>query len=287
VEIFDHARSIHRHSSTVHRSERKVKLVALTREDAPSMSDSSQDDAGAATSFWRERRTHLYLATAAVLAIGMIAGGYLLGNGLVRAKQADRSVTVRGLAERDVKADLATWTIAYSATGGDLSTAQASVDRDTNSIRAFFKELGFPDDALQPSGVNVSQFSQDGVPIFTVRQRISLRTNDIARAERAVRRQFELVRRGVVLEEGSGMAYTFTGLNAIKPAMVAEATKDARAAAEQFAEDSGTGVGGIKSATQGYFSIDARDGDSAGGWGVSDSPFKKVRVVTTVDFYLR
>jgi len=90
----------------------------------------------------------------------------------------------------------------------------------------------------------------------------------------------------VVLEEGSGMAYTFTKLNGIKPGMVAEATKDARAAAEQFAKDSGTGVGGIKQATQGYFEITARDGDG-GGWGVSDSPFKKVRVVTTVDFYLR
>lgn len=251
------------------------------------MTDTSEEQTIPATGFWRSSTTRLWLSTAAILALGMIAGGYLLGNGLVRAKQADRSVTVRGLAERDVKADLATWTIAYSATAGDLGTAQASVDRDTNSIHAFFKELGFPDDALQPTGVNVSQFKQDGVPSFTVRQRMSLRTNDIARAERAVRRQFELVRRGVVLEEGSGMAYTFTGLNGIKPPMVAEATKDARAAAEQFAKDSGTGVGGIKSATQGYFSIDARDGDSASGWGVSDSPFKKVRVVTTVDFYLR
>ena len=82
------------------------------------------------------------------------------------------------------------------------------------------------------------------------------------------------------------MSYTFTKLNDIKPEMVAAATKDARAAAEQFAKDSGAEVGAIKNATQGYFSIDARDGDS-GGWGVSDSPFKKVRVVTTVNFYLR
>lgn len=69
--------------------------------------------------------------------------------------------------------------------------------------------------------------------------------------------------------------------------MVAEATKDARASAEQFAKDSGTSVGSIKSATQGYFEVAARDGDSGGGWGVSDTPYKKVRVVTTVDFYLR
>jgi hypothetical protein len=102
-----------------------------------------------------------------------------------------------------------------------------------------------------------------------------------------VRRQFELVRRGVILEEGSGMAFTFTRLNDIKPPMVAAATRDARAAAEQFAQDSGAQVGAIKSATQGYFTIEARDGDSGGGWGVPDTPYKKVRVVTTVDFYLK
>jgi len=222
-----------------------------------------------------------------VLAVGLIAGGYLLGNGLVRAREADRSVTMRGLAEREVTADLATWTIAYSATAPDLASAQASVDRDTASIRGFFREVGFPAESLQPTGVNVSQFTDNGMPKFTVRQRMTLRSTDIKRAQDAVRRQFELVRRGVVLEEGSGMAFTFTKLNGIKPAMVAEATKDARAAAEQFANDSGTSVGAIKQATQGYFEITARDGDSGGGWGVADTPYKKVRVVTTVDFYLR
>lgn len=251
------------------------------------MTDLIPDPAPAASPFWHDNTSRRWLASAGMITLGLIAGGYLLGNGLVRAKDADRSVTVRGLAEREVTADLATWTLAYSATAQDLASAQASVDRDSESIRAFFRELGFPGDALQPTGVNVSQFSDNGVPKFTVRQRMTLRTTDIKRAQAAVKRQFELVRRGVVLEEGSGMAFTFTGLNAIKPAMVATATKDARASAEQFAKDSGTSVGAIKSATQGYFEVQARDGDSGGSWGVSDTPYKKVRVVTTVDFYLR
>jgi uncharacterized protein len=251
------------------------------------MHDDSQDEAPTATPFWRRPSTQTALAASTILAIGLIAGGYLLGDGLTRAREADRSVTVRGLAEKDVMADLATWTIAYSASAGDMASAQASVDRDTAAIQAFFKELGFPDDALQPTGVNVSSFSQDGYVTFTVRQRMTLRTTDIARAQRAVRRQFDLVRRGVLLEEGSGMAYTFTKLNDVKPEMVAAATKDARAAAEQFAKDSSTGVGGIKQATQGYFEITGRDGDEGGGWGVADTPYKRVRVVTTIDFYLR
>jgi len=251
------------------------------------MESTSLEDAPPASTFFRDPVSRRWLASAGVIAVGLVVGGYLLGNGLVRAHEADRSVTVRGLAERDVTADLATWTIAYSATAEDLASAQSSVDEDSNAIRGFFKEVGFPAEELQPTGVNVSQFTEDGVTKFTVRQRMTLRSNDIKRAQSAVKRQFDLVRRGVVLEEGSGMAYTFTKLNSIKPTMVAEATKDARASAEQFAKDSGTSVGTIKSATQGYFEINARDGDSGGGWGVSDTPYKKVRVVTTVDFYLR
>jgi hypothetical protein len=251
------------------------------------MTDTSPEDPGPATAFFKDSTNRRWLASAGLLAIGLIVGGYLLGNGLVRAKEADRSVTVRGLAEKEVTADLATWTIAYSATANDLASAQASVDADSNAIRGFFKEVGFPADELAPTGVNVTQSSDQGVTSFTVRQRMTLRSNDIQRAQAAVKRQFDLVRRGVVLEEGSGMAYTYTRLNDIKPKMVADATKDARASAEQFAKDSGTSVGTIKSATQGYFEINARDGDAGGGWGVSDTPFKKVRVVTTVDFYLR
>jgi hypothetical protein len=251
------------------------------------MTVDSNESAGPATGFFRDRANQRWLASASILAGGLIVGGYLLGNGLVRAKDADRSVTVRGLAERNVTADLATWTIAYSATAPDLATAQTDVDADTTSIRGFFREVGFPASDLQPTGVNVSQFSDNGLTKFTVRQRLTLRSNDIKRAQDAVKKQFDLVRRGVVLEEGSGMAYAFTRLNAVKPPMIAEATKDARASAEQFAKDSGTSVGAIKSATQGYFEVAARDGDSGGGWGVSDTPYKKVRVVTTVDFYLR
>ncbi len=235
---------------------------------------------------WRNPAMRTVLAGSAILGVSIVAGGYLLGDGLLRARMADRSVTVRGLAEREVTANLATWTISYSAQSSNLGEAQADIDRDTQAIRAFFGELGFEAEALQPSGVNVSQYSDNlGQQSYTVRQRLQLRTTDIARAQAAVARQFDLVRRGVVLEEGSGMSYAFTRLDEIKPEMVAEATQDARASANQFAEDSGTGVGGIRSATQGYFSIESRDGD-AGGYGVADTPYKLVRVVTTIDFYL-
>ena len=253
------------------------------------MSDTAVEgvESSRSTAFFRTPANQRWLASAAILAAGLVLGGFVLGDGLSRARAADRAVTVRGLAERDVVADLATWTIAYSANAPDLATAQAEVDGDSKELRAFFAGLGFPAEALQPTGVNVSTFTENGATKFTVRQRMTLRSTDIKRAQAAVRRQFDLVRSGVMLEEGSGMVYTFTGLNGVKPAMVAAATKDARAAAEQFARDSGASVGGIKSATQGYFEVTGRDGESSGEYGVAGTPFKKVRVVTTVDFYLR
>ena len=234
-----------------------------------------------------EDRNTVLIAAAVLVATGMIAGGYLLGDGLSRAQAAGRAVTVKGLAERDVTADLATWTIAYSATGFDLPTVRSEVDASNKALSEYFRSLGFRSEELKPVGAGVNQFINNGATTITITQRMQLRTSDIARAQRAVAGQFELVRRGVTMQEGSNMVYSFTKLNALKPQMVAEATRDARKAAEQFAQDSGTGVGGIKSASQGYFSIDPRDGDQAqGGYGASDTPYKKVRVVTTVEFYL-
>lgn len=233
-----------------------------------------------------EKRGSFTLIAAALVALGLVVGGYLLGDGLRRAKAADRSVTVRGLAERNVTADLAVWTLNYARSGEDLAAVRAQIDGDTGAIRRFFASLGFPVDALRPAGASVMQSYDNGVQRFTVTQRLQLRTGDVPRAQKAAARQFDLVRDGVVLQEGSGLTYSFTKLNDIKPSMVAAATRDARASAEQFAKDSATGVGAIKSATQGYFSVEARDGD-ASSYGVADTPFKKVRVVTTVDFYLR
>ena len=232
---------------------------------------------------------NITLIAAVILAIGIVAGGYLLGDGLRRARMADRAVTVRGLAERDVTADLATWTINLTAQGNELGAVQAEVDRDTRTVARFLRDAGFPEDSVTDAGGGVSQFydSDRGENRVTINRRIQLRTTDVPRARQTYARQFDLIRQGVAVQEGSGIQYVFTRLNAIKPQMIAEATQDARRGAERFASDSGTAVGGIRAATQGYFSIGARDGASTEeGYGAGDSPFQKVRVVTTIEFYL-
>jgi hypothetical protein len=96
-----------------------------------------------------------------------------------------------------------------------------------------------------------------------------------------------LIRDGVPIN-GSNVNYVFTKLNDLKPAMIAEANQSARKSAEQFARDSGAAVGQIKTASQGYFSVGARDGEQCDECGSSggSSPFQKVRVVTTIDYDL-
>lgn len=227
------------------------------------------------------------IVAAAILAVGLVIGGWVLGNGLMRAKFADRSVTVRGLAERDVTADLATWTVSTSAVGSDLGALQARADRDGEAVIAFLKAKGFGDDEIESGGISVNQYSDaGGRPNITIRRKIQLRTTKVMEARAAFAGQAELMRQGVVFDSDSGgMVYSFTKLNDVKPPMIAAATRNAREGAEQFAKDSGAGVGEIKSASQGYFSIIPRDGDSAG-TAASASPFQKVRVVTTIDFYL-
>jgi len=232
---------------------------------------------------------NILLIAAIILAVGIVAGGYLLGDGLRRARMADRAVTMRGLAERNVTADLATWTVSFSAQGNELSAVQGEIERDARTLANFFRTQGFPVEAVTDVGVSVNSYydSNRGENNVTVTRRVQLRTTDVMRARRAYARQFDLIRAGVAMQEGSGMQYSFTRLNSIKPEMIAQATRNARESAEQFAQDSGAGVGGIRSATQGYFSIGARDGAATEeGMGGNDSPFQKVRVVTTIEFYL-
>src|SRR4051812_32584087 len=235
------------------------------------------------------------LGAVAIFAVGLTTSGYALGDGLRRSKLAEhRSVTVRGVSERNVTADLATWTVDFSHQGEDLGSVQRSVDEQARAVRTFFQRAGFKPDEVTDTNVSLSREQQRdnlgrpvGPQMLIVRRSIQLRTSDVMKVRSAYTRQAELLRDGVELA-GSSTTYTFTGLNRLKPEMIAEANQNARRSAEQFARDSGAAVGKIKTASQGYFSVGARDGEDCDDCGSSggSSPFQKVRVVTTIDYDL-
>jgi uncharacterized protein len=234
------------------------------------------------------------LLGAIVIALGLATGGRFVGSGFVESRLGVRSVTVKGLAERDVRADLAIWPLRFVATGNELTVVRDKIVADEAAVRAFVAGAGLNSPSVEVTGFEVTdalaQIYRSG-PVesrFVVAETLVVRTTDIDGIAGLVQRVGELIAAGVVLSsEGaaaSGPVYLFTGLNAAKPEMVAEATRNARASAEQFANDSGSRLGGIRSASQGVFQILARD--EAPGLMESYQINKQLRVVSTVEYFL-
>lgn len=239
-----------------------------------------------------------------LLAIGLILGGWALGEQIKAVRLGDRYVAVRGLAERTVKSDLAIWPIGYTETGDELPSLYSRSEADKKIILQFLAKQGIRPSEIETGTVSVtdtqaSAYMTNRRPLYryVVQQEITVRTSRVDQVAAAAQKTAALLQQGVVLRESGfnqGLTYKFNGLNAIKPDMITEATRNARAAAERFALDSGSSVGGIRQATQGYFSIlpansgMASDADGAVYGGYADaSMMKTVRVVTEVDYYLK
>ncbi|MBN1283397.1 MAG: SIMPL domain-containing protein [Proteobacteria bacterium] len=242
-----------------------------------------------------DRRGAMILA-AAIVAAGIAAGGFFAGRGFYMSRMADRVVTVKGLAEQDVRADLAIWTVRFVATSDSLEAAQAKIEKDQGLVLTFLREKGLAEEDMAVGRTEVidllaQQYRGEGASQsrYIVKGAVGVRSGKVDLLDATSRATGELVRRGVVLEQeyaegGTGPKYIFTRLNDVKPAMIVEATANARRAAEQFAKDSKSGLGKIKRAYQGMFMILPRDGNES----VSESRYidKKVRVVSTIDYYL-
>ncbi len=232
---------------------------------------------------------------AAAIAVGLVLGGWFVGNGFHKGRAEDRFVTVKGISERDVMADIALWPIRFVATSDALSQAQSSIKQSHDKVLAFLGRHGIPAAATEVQKLEVTDrlanpySGQGGATRYIIAETIMVRIEDpdlVAAASQAVG---ELVDAGVVLSTQGGPdygpTYLFTGLSELKPEMIAEATANARRAAEQFAQDSGANLGGIRRANQGLFVIQARD--RAMGITEQGQLHKTVRVVSTIDFFLR
>ncbi|MEO0413021.1 MAG: SIMPL domain-containing protein [Pseudomonadota bacterium] len=233
------------------------------------------------------------LVAAALVAVGLASGGYFIGDGFYEGRKTERKVTVRGLAERETKADIANWKLRFTAADNNLSLVQSRIEGDFLKLRNFLVEAGLSDDEIQLGQLEVvdqkAQQYRSG-PIdnnrFIITQNVQVRSTKVSVVEGLSRQTGELVKQGLILQDNQGPSFVFTKLNEVKPDMIAAATKDAREAAEKFAADSGAQVGGIMRASQGYFSIEplVPTDDYRGAAGQIG---KKVRVVTTIDYALK
>ena len=232
-----------------------------------------------------------------ILAFGIALGGFFIGNGVYKS-MARRTVTVKGLAEMDVVADTAVWNIKFNRVGGDLAKVQSAIDNDIKKTRAFLNENGFSDGEIQNLRVTVrdkfagysdaQRLGQDSGDRYVIETGVMVRSHSVNLVDMVSRKMGDLVRQGVtVTEDYAGPIYIFNGLNDIKIKMIEAATKNATAAGEQFAKDANAKLGKIQSANQGLFSITARDQVDAWSDNEKQSINKRVRVVTTITFYLR
>jgi hypothetical protein len=216
------------------------------------------------------------------LAVGMIGGGALIG-GLFAARASDRYVTVRGFAEKEVPANLAMWPIVFNATGDDLVAVQNSLDASAKKIVAFLAARGFPPAEYSLSSPRVTdREAQEGrmpgrtMDRYVAEQTVTLRSPRVAAVKEALQRSGELIREGVALMR----SYEY---KASKRRLAAAGRRQTAAAQHPMASarhrgDSGSRVGAIRNAQQGYFDIQDRDAFSP--------EIKKVRVVTTIQYFL-
>lgn len=233
------------------------------------------------------------IIVALILSISAIVSASLISDGLTDLRTGDRYVTVKGVAEREVSADLALWPIRFVATGGSLSEAQDQARDSRNAIMAFLKLQAISDDSVELQSLDVTDtranpYQDNSEQKFIINQTLMVRSTDIEKIRQAAQGVSELVDSGVILSSdySSGSpTYLFNRLNEIKPEMIAEATASAREAASQFAKDAKTELGDLRRANQGVFQILARD--QAPGVSQQQQPNKKVRVVSTVEYYLR
>lgn len=224
-----------------------------------------------------------------VIGVSIIVAGFFIGNMHKIGKKYDHYVEVKGLSEREVNADLAVWPLNITISGNDLGQLKKEIESQNKMVYEFFINQGFSKDELTVGSTNINdafadmynQNARNNEFRYLAKSDFTVRTNNIESLQNALSESLELVSQGILLGSKNTwrpIEYIFSGLNDLKPAMIEEATKNAREVAEKFAHDSNSEVGGIRVARQGLFSISDRDENTP--------QIKIVRVVSTIEFQL-
>ncbi|MGI2159635.1 SIMPL domain-containing protein [Shewanella baltica] len=221
------------------------------------------------------------------LCAGLVYVGQTASTALLQMKAMERTVTVKGLAEKEVKANVAIWPINFTEVDNNLPKLYETVQQKTDRVVAFLKEQGFSDSEITISLPSIEDRQAQGYVDPNVRYRYSAKVNlsvytpQIDLMLNTRKQMISLVKEGIAIasqEYDNRTEFLFTDLNSVKPVMVQEATQNAREVAEKFAKDSDSRLGKIKTASQGQFTISDRD---------NSTPYiKQIRIVSTLTYYL-
>ena len=225
--------------------------------------------------------------SAALIALGIVILGLCIKAGIDNFSNRDRVVTVRGLCEKEVNANVVTWPIVTKEMGNELPAIYNRIQASNNAILDFLHANGITDaeisvNAPDVSDVQANAYNQrEQLYRYIVTNVIVVKSEKVDKVNELIKKQTELLKQGIAIVAGDysyPITYDYTELNSIKPELIAEATRNARQAADKFAEDSESDLGKIKTAAQGQFSIENRD---------QYTPYiKTVRIVTYITYYL-
>lgn len=231
--------------------------------------------------------TNERLIPSVLTAAGIVAAGFLVGDAIRYTKKFESAVEVRGLDERLVRSDRASWQLNLAVSAATLPAANDALVESAKALREFLAAQGFEEKEVRSGPAYVSDAWANGMPNarpesrYTVRGGLVLETAKVDAVEKASQSTGDMLKRGIRVDN-SNVRYYFTELNKVKTEMLAAATANARQAADAFAKDSRTRLGGIKSASQGLFTIGAPLAE----YEAETSVMKKVRVVTRVQYFL-
>jgi hypothetical protein len=220
--------------------------------------------------------------------LGLAGLGWLLGKAAIDVKEYERTVTAKGLSEREYPADEVIWPISFSVAGNDLTAVYEELDQTSKRVRDFLTATGLKDEEITLATPmltdKLAQAWGDGQGAeyrYVASRTVTVYSNKVNEVRAAMGKLVELGKQGIAFTGDNytnQVEYLFTRLNEIKPEMIEEATRNAREVAGKFAADSDSKLGKIRSASQGQFSIEPRD--------TNNPHIKKVRVVSTVEYYL-
>lgn len=223
------------------------------------------------------------ILAAALIAVGVALGGLFIALGINKMAVRDRAVTVKGLSTQDVKADHVVWPLSFGLMGNDLPSLNNDITKMHETVRKFLISKGFSSEDIKKGNTSVSNnwasyYGERPEFHYTINTSVIVSTDNVDLVIANLGCQTELLSRGYIINSDEwALDYQYNGLNELKPQMIEEATKNARAVAQKFADDSNSKLGGIRRASQGQFSVEA---DQYQPW------IKHVRVVTTVDYFL-
>ncbi|MGE0096893.1 MAG: SIMPL domain-containing protein [Hydrogenophaga sp.] len=234
------------------------------------------------------------LFTALLVGAGIALAGFAVGQGLERFRMSDRSVTVKGLAEKDVESDFAIWTLGFRRAGADFNQVQQNLSADRDKVLAFLKARGFTETDIEARPLQVQdlyarEYAQGNQPFrFNGTGQVLVKSARVAEVESAARAVDPLIQAGVQLgadnEGRSGPRFQLRGFNDIKAPLLAEATRNAREQADKFAAEAGAELGPLKNANQGVIRITGDDGND---FDDGSSRMKRLRVVSTFEYELK